>query len=179
MGHGWGGRELGAQTGRCIVLPSHRLPGPAGLPLCSKMLQHPRGLPEALGCSSPPNWMPWNLSEDSLCWEKKNWELSKLGRVRVPGERAVLYPSMGLHRRCHGPQVGDASQGVRVTVVTLGGVSMRLPRIARGYVDPAASWGVALLKLTSTALPVAGELSMCCGRAWPALELPQGPLAAW
>lgn len=52
--------------GRCIVLPSHRLPGPAGLPLCSEMLQHPRGLPEALGCSSCPSWMPWTLSEDSL-----------------------------------------------------------------------------------------------------------------
>lgn len=67
--------------GRCIVLPSHRLPGPAGLPLCSEMLQHPRGLPEALGCSSHPSWMPWTLSEDSLYQEKKSWELSMSGRV--------------------------------------------------------------------------------------------------
>lgn len=118
MGQGRGGWELGAQMGRCIVLPSHRLPGPTGLPLCSEMLQHPRGPPEALGCSSPPNWMPRTLSEKSLCWEKKSWELSKSGRVGVQGERAVLCPSLRSHWGCRGPWVGDTSQGVRVTVAT-------------------------------------------------------------
>lgn len=179
MGQGQGGWDPGAQTGCCIVLPSHRLPGPAGLPLCSEMLQHPRGLPEALGCSSPPNWMPWTISEDSLCQEKKSWELSKSGRVGVPGEQAASCPSLGLQWGCRGPQVGDTSQDARVTVATLVGVSARLPGTARDYVDPAALWGVALLQLTSAALPAAGELSACRGRAWLALVPPWDPPTAW
>lgn len=77
--------------GCCIVLPSHRLPGPAGLPPCSEILQHPHDLPQALGSSSPPNWMPRIVSEDSLCRKRKSWELWKSGRVRGPGEWAGLW----------------------------------------------------------------------------------------
>lgn len=121
--------------GRCIVLSSHRLPGPAGLPPCSEMLQHPRGLPQALGSSSPPNWMPRILSEDSLCQKRESWELWKSGRVRGPGEQAVLWPSLGSHQECRGPWMGDISQGMRLS---LGCVPMRMLRTVRGYFYPVA-----------------------------------------
>lgn len=121
--------------GRCIVLPSHRLPDPAGLAPCSEILQHPHGLPQALGSSSPPNWMPRILSEDSLCQKRKNWELWKSGRVRGPGEWAVLCPSLGSHQERHCPWMGGISQGVRLS---LGCAPMRMLRTARGYIDPMA-----------------------------------------
>lgn len=95
--------------GCCIVLPSHPLPAPAGLPPRSEILQHPHGLPQALGSSSPPNWMSKVLSEDSLCQKRKSWELWKSGRVRGPGEWAVLCPSLRSCQNCCAPWMGDIS----------------------------------------------------------------------
>lgn len=59
-------------------------------------------------------------------------------------------PIAGPHWASHGLWVGDTSQDAKVTVATLSGVSARLPRTARGYIDPMALWGGALLQLTST-----------------------------
>lgn len=66
-----------------------------------------------------------------------------------------------------------------MTVAALGGVLVRLPRRAGGYVDSIALWGVTLFQWTSSALPAAGELSVCRRRAWLALLLPRDPPAAW
>lgn len=78
--------------GCCIVLLSHRLPGPTGLPPLSEMPQHPCGLPEAAGCSSSPKWMLCTISEGSLCWGKEEQGLG-------PSERAGAQGSWQ-HRAC-------------------------------------------------------------------------------
>lgn len=96
--------------GRCIVFLSHCLPGPAGLAPHSRVLQHPCGLPEALGCSSPPSWMPWTLSEDPLFWEKKSWELSSRGGLWSKGNgQCCAHPwSCVIHSKKQDPESQNA-----------------------------------------------------------------------